>query len=178
MDGRKMNPEGILKRKYVDVFIVFSAVMVLGLVLVISAAAQPDFMTGPGDLSSEGAATNLDNLNQPPKLISLAPDKPVLVCEFGATAHSPLVAADRWAREALNDILSRRWGNVVGFSWWNERWQNDRNPNHDTDMRVQGTAALGNVFRSELEANMQKLLRSAIAKGPTPSPDPPTATAS
>ena len=76
MDGRKMNPEGILKRKYVDVFLVFSAVMVLGLLLVISAAAQPDFMTGSGDLSSGGAATNLDNLNQPPKLISLAPDKP------------------------------------------------------------------------------------------------------
>ena len=76
MDERKTNPEGIPKRKYVDVFLVFSAVMVLGLLLVISAAAQPDFMTSSGDSSPGGAATNLDNLNQPPKLISLAPDKP------------------------------------------------------------------------------------------------------
>ncbi len=86
-----------------------------------------------------------------PRIVKLAPDKPIMIAEFGCTTGYPHVRAEDWAEAALGDILSGRWPNVRGFSWWNERWENDDKPAHNTTMRVQDNPALGKVFRDALK---------------------------
>jgi hypothetical protein len=61
-------------------------------------------------------------------------------------ANNPLGSQSQWARAALKDIITFRWPRLIGFSWWNETWQNDDNPAHDTDMRVQTNPLLAQVF--------------------------------
>ncbi len=87
-----------------------------------------------------------------PRLQALAPGKPVVVCEFGVTGGNPRGSAAGWARAALAQLLRLRWPAVVGFSWWNETWQNDDDPAHDTDMRVQTVPGLRAVFRRALRS--------------------------
>ncbi len=81
-----------------------------------------------------------------PRLRALAPGKPVIVAEFGATSGNPLGQPGPWAGAALADLSSFRWGAVIGFSWWNERWENDDIPSHDTDMRIQDDPGLSAAF--------------------------------
>lgn len=92
--------------------------------------------------------TMIDDTAQ--RLGALALRKPIYVLEFGAPAHHPRGDAARWADEALRDLLSGRWPAVRGFSWWNEHWENDDVPSHDTDMRVQAVPGLAAVFRARL----------------------------
>lgn len=80
----------------------------------------------------------------------LAPGKPTFVLEFGATTGHPRGKAAAWAEEALSQILSGRWPQVRGFSWWNETWANDDDPAHRTDMRVQSDPGLTRVFKAHL----------------------------
>ncbi len=89
-----------------------------------------------------------------PRLTNLA-DKPVFVLEFGAAKNNPLGDQAQWADEALTALLSGRWPTIRGFSWWNETWQNDDNPAHDTTMRVQDNEALAEVFRKQLSQDIQ-----------------------
>lgn len=84
-----------------------------------------------------------------PRLTALS-DKPVFLLEFGVTQNNPLGDQAQWADEALTSLLSNRWPAIKGFSWWNERWQNDDNPEHDTNMRVQDNTELIEVFRKRL----------------------------
>jgi hypothetical protein len=116
----------------------------------------------PGDayidwlaVSSYGAQTPLDNYwpifrtsmdAAYPRLAALSPAKPIIVAEFGVAANNPLGSQSQWARAALKDIITFRWPRLIGFSWWNETWQNDDNPAHDTDMRVQTNPLLAQVF--------------------------------
>ena len=81
-----------------------------------------------------------------PRIVKMAPDKPIMIAEFGCTTGYPLVQSEDWAKAALTDILSKRWPHVRGFSWWNEKWENDSTPSHNTTMRVQDNSALGSVF--------------------------------
>jgi hypothetical protein len=96
------------------------------------------------------------------RLVKMAPAKPIFVLEFGCTAGSKAVTPDHWAEEALADLLGGRWPNIAGFSWWNEGWKNDKAPAHDTNMRVQGTPALGRVFKRKLEAFKNKVQQSPV----------------
>ncbi len=82
-----------------------------------------------------------------PRLAALSTDKPIAVLEFGAAAHNSLGDQAQWARDALTDLTGGRWPRVIGFSWWNETWQNDENPEHDTTMRVQDNPGLAQVFK-------------------------------
>jgi hypothetical protein len=82
-----------------------------------------------------------------PRLAALGPTKPILVLEFGAAGNNPRGDQALWAERALSDLVLNRWPRVMGFSWWNERWQNDDNPGHDTSMRLQDNPALAAVFR-------------------------------
>jgi len=86
-----------------------------------------------------------------------APNKPIVINEFGVPNYNPFGDQADWARAALTDILSMRWERVIGFSWWNEKWQNDENPAHDTNMRVQDNPALAEVFK-ELVGNNDAVL--------------------
>lgn len=90
-----------------------------------------------------------------PRLEKLA-DKPIFLLEFGATTNSPLGSASDWANSLLTPLLDNRWPSIRGFSWWNETWQNDDNPAHDTDMRVQSDRQLADVFRNHLTS--QKII--------------------
>ena len=88
-----------------------------------------------------------------PRIIKLAPDKPIIIAEFGCTRGYPYVKAEDWDNAALSDILTKRWPGVRGFSWWNEKWENDDVRSHDTTMRVQDISALGSVFRNQLKTH-------------------------
>ncbi len=98
------------------------------------------------------------------RLDALAPDKPVIVAEFGCTKGNALVSEDQWAAAALDDILGHRWPRVIGFSWWNERWENDDDPAHNTDMRVQGSPALAEVFRTRLAQAGDEIVERPLVK--------------
>ncbi|HEY5778036.1 MAG TPA: glycosyl hydrolase [Terrimicrobiaceae bacterium] len=87
----------------------------------------------------------------------LAAGKPIIVAEFGHASGNPRQDAAEWTARALDDLLSGRWPHVIGFSWWNERWQNDNNPKHDTTMRLQDNGALAKVFSKKLSENAGKL---------------------
>ncbi|MEW5941897.1 MAG: glycosyl hydrolase, partial [Chloroflexota bacterium] len=115
----------------------------------------------PGDsyidwiaVSSYGAQTPLDDYwpifresmdAVYPRLAALS-SKPIFVAEFGVTANNPLGSQSQWAQDALTDLTGFRWPRIFGFSWWNEWWQNDDNPAHDTDMRLQTNPSLAQIF--------------------------------
>lgn len=82
-----------------------------------------------------------------PRLTALAPSKPLLLLEFGATRGNPGGDQAAWAERALSDLEQGRWPPVIGFAWWNEAWPNDDDPAHDTSMRLQDSAPLAAVFR-------------------------------
>ena len=88
-----------------------------------------------------------------PRLDALSETKPIIVSEFGVTSNSPLGSAATWAADAWTDLKAGRWPRVIGASWWNEKWQNDTNPAHDTNMRLQDNAALANAFASQVAAS-------------------------
>jgi len=113
---------------------------------------------GPGDpmeTEAESFRELMDSVY--PRLEKLAPDKPVAVLEFGCTAGSKAADPAEWAGSALDDLFSFRWPRVIGFAWWNERWENDDNPKHDTTMRVQDIPGLAKVFRDKLNTHADKL---------------------
>ncbi len=85
-----------------------------------------------------------------PRLVAMAPGKPVAVLEMGVPGGNPLGRAATWARAALSGLKAGLWPAVVGFSWWNEGWQNDSNPAHDTDMRVQTVNGLADAVAAEI----------------------------
>ena len=101
-----------------------------------------------------------------PRLELIAPTKPVIVAEFGVTAGNPLIAPEAWAGPALADLLTFRWPAVIGFSWWNERWQNDNDPAHDTTLRMQDIPALAQTFATTLEASASLLQLDPVFVGP------------
>jgi hypothetical protein len=90
-----------------------------------------------------------------PRLVKIAPGKPITLLEMGTTAGSALLAPQTWAQAGLNDLFSNRWPQVRGFSWWNERFQNGDGA--WADMRVQDLPALATVFRSTLAAHKAQL---------------------
>ncbi len=82
------------------------------------------------------------------RLQALAPNKPVILSEFGTDIALPIEPAGPWADRALGAILGGRWPRVIGFNWWNETWPND--DNQPTDLRVWQDPALAAVFRRRL----------------------------
>ncbi len=76
----------------------------------------------------------------------MAPDKPVIVAEMGTDVHNPAENAALWARQACAALAARRKSRLIGFAWWNETWPNDDDPAHDTDLRVQSSAALARAL--------------------------------
>jgi hypothetical protein len=102
----------------------------------------------PREHWNEAFARGMDRVY--PRLVRLA-DKPIIVAELGVTRGNPRVDPPRWARAALNHLIDGRWPRVRGFSWWNERWQNDDIRAHDSDLRVQDIPGLPGVFRTALD---------------------------
>jgi hypothetical protein len=88
-----------------------------------------------------------------PRVEALANGKPIILAEFGVTKNNPLGDQAEWARNALEDILSFRYPGLIGFSWWNEYWQNDDIQAHDTTMRLQDNPQLEAVFKELVGQN-------------------------
>ena len=96
------------------------------------------------------------------RLSALAPAKPVLIAEFGATNGHPLGDQAAWAEAALRDVRNGRWPSVAGFVWWNGSWENDGRPGTRTTMRLADNPALARAFRRAL---------AGIDRIPVPSAD-------
>ncbi len=100
------------------------------------------------------------------RLIKLAPHKPIAILEFGCCANNKFVKPDIWAKKALEDIFSYRWPKLIGFAWWNERWENDDNPKHNTTMRLQDIPELAKTFHKMLNDNANKIIEHPIILNP------------
>lgn len=87
-----------------------------------------------------------------PRLCALNATKPIALLEFGVAAGNPQTDQGVWARRALRSLVNGRYPRVIGFSWWNEFWENDGNPARDTNMRVQDNPELRAAFRKFLPA--------------------------
>lgn len=88
-----------------------------------------------------------------PRLIEMAPDKPIIITELGSAKNNPYLDQVEWTHEALEIITSMHYKNLIGFTWWNEAWQNDGNPENDTTMRVQDNPELQALFREMIGNN-------------------------
>jgi Glycosyl hydrolase family 26 len=97
-----------------------------------------------------------------PRLVQLAPGKPIVIAEFGCDLHNPRANAASWAKTALDDLFSDRWPAIIGFCWWNEGWQNDDRKKHDTDMIILHDVDLARVFRDEFASHADKLQETPI----------------
>jgi hypothetical protein len=97
-----------------------------------------------------------------PRLAALSATKPIIVAEFGATRDNILGSQALWAQRALGDLSSNRWPRVIGFSWFNQSWQNDANPRNDTSMRVQDNHSLAVVFQELVGKKNNILGRIAV----------------
>jgi hypothetical protein len=97
-----------------------------------------------------------------PRLVKLAPGKPIIVAEFGCDLHNHHVEAASWAKAALENLLSNRWPAVIGFCWWNEGWQNDDTKRHDSDLIILHSPDLTRVFHDELAAHADKIQEKAV----------------
>jgi hypothetical protein len=102
----------------------------------------------PQTLESESFREEIDQIY--PRLTKLAPNKPIIIAEFGCDIHHRKVTAAAWARAALRDLFSGRWPAIIGFCWWNESWQNDDLPAHNSDLIILHDSALRAAFRDSL----------------------------
>jgi hypothetical protein len=97
-----------------------------------------------------------------PRLVKIAPGKPIIIAELGCDLHNRHVNAANWAEAALENLFSNRWPGIVGFCWWNEGWQNDDHKKHDTDMIVLHDASLTRVFRDQFTKHSDKIQETPI----------------
>lgn len=113
---------------------------------------------GPSDPMDDDCTTFRESMDATiPRLGALSADKPIVVLEFAAAANNPYCDQLDWTRGALTDLISLRWPRVIGFSWWNENWQNDEDPNHDTVLRIEDSPGLADVFQ-ELVGDQETVL--------------------
>ena len=70
-----------------------------------------------------------------------------MVGPHAASSGNPLCDQAEWTEAALTDTVAARWPRLIGFSWWNEMWENDNNSDHDTNMQLQDNPDLTAVFQ-------------------------------
>lgn len=86
-------------------------------------------------------------------------DKPFIVCEFGNLDDANQTA---WAEAALVDLTRNRWPQVIGFSWWNTKFENDPVTGGVSNMQVQGNPHLQALFRRYVGRNKAVLSHPII----------------
>jgi glycosyl hydrolase family 26 len=97
-----------------------------------------------------------------PRLTRLAPQKPIIVAEFGCDLHNHRVKVVDWTKSALEELFSGRWPAIIGFCWWNEGWQNDDTKKHDSDLIILHDPGLTAVFREEFAQHADKIQEKPI----------------
>ena len=84
-----------------------------------------------------------------PRLISISNTKPIIVAELGIVKDNKIIKQEQWVKEALEEIYSKKYLNLVGFSWWNEAWENS--DKSYTTMKLQDNKELVEVFNKYLK---------------------------
>jgi len=102
-----------------------------------------------------------------PRLLKIAPGKPIIIAEFGCDLHNKHCDATEWARDALTDIFSGKWPAIMGFCWWNESWQNDDHKKNDTDMIIWHDDNLTRIFREALARHSDKIQEAPLLRSST-----------
>jgi beta-mannanase len=97
-----------------------------------------------------------------PRLTRLAPQKPIIVAEFGCDLHNHRVKVVDWTKSALEELFSGRWPAIIGFCWWNEGWQNDDTKKHDSDLIILHDPDLTAVFREEFARHADKIQEKPV----------------
>jgi hypothetical protein len=97
-----------------------------------------------------------------PRLTKLAPEKSIIIAEFGCDLHNPRIDAAGWAASALEQLFSGQWPTVIGFCWWNEGWQNDEQKKHDSDLIILHDPDLTRVFHDQFAQHADKVQETAI----------------
>lgn len=97
-----------------------------------------------------------------PRLVKIAPGKPIIIAEFGCDLHNKHCNAAQWAHGALDEIFSGKWPALIGFCWWNEGWQNDDHKKNDTDMIIWHDPDLARVFREEVADHLDKIQEAPV----------------
>jgi Glycosyl hydrolase family 26 len=99
-----------------------------------------------------------------PRLVKIAPSKPIIIAEFGCDLHNKHCDAAEWARGALADIFSEKWPAIIGFCWWNEGWQNDNHKRNDTDMIIWHDENLTRVFHEAFARHSDKIQATPLLR--------------
>ncbi len=102
-----------------------------------------------------------------PRLLKIAPGRPIIIAEFGCDLRNKHCDAAEWAHGALADIFSEKWPAIVGFCWWNEGWQNDDHKKNDTDMIIWHDANLTRVFREAFACYSDKIQEAPLLRNST-----------
>ena len=100
------------------------------------------------------------------KRMSRLTAKPFIVCEFGTIEDAHQAA---WTKAALSDLVGGRWRNVIGFSWWNSSFRNDPATGKISDMRVQESPKLEEVFRYYV-GDRPNVVSRPVSRTVTPDP--------
>jgi hypothetical protein len=83
-----------------------------------------------------------------PRVLKMAPDKKMLLIEWASTKDNKHQNQVVYARDGFEALLSGKYPNLIGFSYWNEWWHNDHSI--DSTMRVQDSPKLAKTFRKYL----------------------------
>ncbi len=163
-----------LMYNYAEIFLVFSAVIVFGVLLATSALAQP----GQMDLPSMGSAESGASFNQPPKLVSITPDKPSPQ-EAGTTI--------KWTANAIDPdgdaihYLFRLRGPSTGGEWQRMTgWTESNNWNWSPSAADAGNNQIGVWIRDGKHADSENFddqgsVDYQITQIPAPAPIQPEA---
>jgi hypothetical protein len=114
----------------------------------------------PDEDSAESFSNQMDSIYS--RIEKMAGSKPIIISEF-ASALNPYVSQDKWAKDAFASISSGRWPKLAGFSWWNEKWKNDDNSKHDSDLKIQSSITLQKIF-NEYVANDPNILGEPLIR--------------
>jgi len=87
------------------------------------------------------------------QIAKFAPDKPIIIAEFGTAKDNPFVDQIQWTKDAFASLKTEQYPNLIGFSWWNEWWQNDSHAENNTTMRVQDNPGLEELFQEFIGDN-------------------------
>lgn len=101
-----------------------------------------------------------------PRLTKLAPEKPIIIAEFGCDIRNQHLDAAEWARAALEELFSGKWPRLIGFCWWNEGWQNDDTKAHDSDLIIWHDRALTQAFREEIAKHRDRIQETPVLASP------------
>ena len=170
----KIDLKRYLRHGYVDIFLVFSSVIILGVLLAISATAQFDQPPGQMGLPGDSSTPATDSFNQAPKLSGLVADK-----------SGPQVAGIpiKWTAMALDPdgdpilYMFRLKGPSTGGAWQPvSAWTNDNTWNWETTAANVGNNQVAVWVRDGKHADTENFDDQATESYQITEPQPPAQT--